>query len=248
MKLALLLAALPIAVCAADVCNPHSFQGTYAFQLWGETKISAEPKPAASIGRLIFDGTGGVSGYSSTQFAGYLQGNPTTGSYEARTDCSIAWSLRDTSGAYQHFGGKITPDFKRVQFRQTDPGGPQNGLMLRTPELCTVATLKQRYQFSIRGGYTPMEPGQEAHTISESGTAQVAGSGNLLLGFNGKPEPKEGTVSVESDCVVTMTLRLPSDETVNLRGHVVDDGKQILAIQSDPGATVTARFTVDRPQ
>ena len=242
MRLAVLAVVLPVLVCAADVCNPRNFQGTYAFQLSGETRISGQPKPAASIGRLVFDGTGSVSGYSSTQFAGYLQGNPTTGSYEARTDCSIAWSLQDTSGAYQHFGGKMTPDFKRVQFRQTDPGGPQNGLMLRTPDTCSAATLQRQYQFSIRGGYIPMEPGQEGHTVSASGIAQVADSGQLVLGFAGQPEPKEGSVSVESDCAVTMTLHLSADETVNLRGHLVDGGKEILAIGTDPGATVTARF------
>src|SRR5579872_7234241 len=119
MRQVVLLAGFSVLACAADVCNPRDFHGAYGFQLSGDAKITPDAKPAASMGRLVFDGSGGVSGYSSAHFAGYLQGNPIAGSYEARTDCSIAWSLQDDSGAYQHFGGKMTPDFKRVQFQQT---------------------------------------------------------------------------------------------------------------------------------
>ena len=242
MRQVVLLAGFSLLACAADVCNPRDFHGTYGFQLSGEAKITPDAKPAASIGRLVFDGSGGVSGYSSTHFAGYLQGNPTTGNYEAHTDCSIAWSLQDDSGAYQHFGGKMTPDFKRVQFRQTDPGGPEDGLMLRTPDTCSAATLQRRYRFSITGSYTPMEPGQEAHKISASGTAQTTDDGRLSLAFSGEPEPAEGSFKVESDCTVTMEIHAPPG-LINLRGTLVDEGKEILSIQTDAGATVTGHFT-----
>jgi hypothetical protein len=37
-------------------------------------------------------------------------------------------------------------------------------------------------------------------------------------------------------------MTLPSGDTVNLRGVLVNGGKQILAMETDPGATVTAKF------
>ena len=37
-------------------------------------------------------------------------------------------------------------------------------------------------------------------------------------------------------------LALPSGDTVNLRGILVNSGKQILAMQTDPGAAVTGKF------
>lgn len=244
----LLLAVLALPVLAADVCNPRVFQGAYGFQLSGDTTISGDAKPVASVGRLVFDESGGVSGVSSAHFAGYLLGNPTTGSYEAHTDCTITWSLQDTSGAYQHFQGTMTPDARRVQFHQTDPGGPGRGLLVRTPQACGVTAMQSRYRFAISGSFTPMLPDQQAHKVSANGAAQVRDGGVLWLAFTGTPGVTEGTVEVDDDCVVQIEFTLASGDIMNLRGVLVDDGRQILAIQTDPGATVTATFTAQPVQ
>src|SRR6266567_5136125 len=110
---------------SAQLCNPQEFAGVYGFQLSGSTTISGDSKPVASMGRLEFDGQGGVNGSASVNFAGYLLGNPVTGSYDVRTDCSITWSLQDDSGAFQHFAGTLRADLLRATFRQTDAGGAQ---------------------------------------------------------------------------------------------------------------------------
>jgi len=223
------------------VCDPRPFQGAYAFQLSGETRISSDgkPKPAASIGNLTFDGEGGVSGYSSAQYAGYLQGNPITGKYEAHTDCSIAWSLQDDSGAFQHFAGKATPDFTHIDFHQTDPGGPQRGLMMRTPDSCSAATLRPQYRFTISGSFTPMLDGQEPRRVALSGAAGVTG-GKVSITFSSDTAPVDGSMAVDSDC--TVHVEIGGSSPMTLRGFLVDGGKEILAIQTDPGYTVTARF------
>src|SRR3954467_358547 len=84
----------------AAVCNPAALAGPYAFQLSGSTDISGKPQPTSSLGRLVFDGKGNVTGTSSAMLAGFLQGNPVTGAYEAKEDCSLTWKLQDDSGAY----------------------------------------------------------------------------------------------------------------------------------------------------
>ena len=52
------------------------FKGPIGFQLSGETTISGESKPVANVGRMALAGDGGISGYSTAMFAGYLLGNP----------------------------------------------------------------------------------------------------------------------------------------------------------------------------
>ena len=96
---------LSLPLHAAAVCDPNQLQGPYGFQLSGAASISGQSQPATSIGRIVFDGQGGISGYSSVMFAGFLLGNPVTGTYESRSDCTASWSLQDDSGAYQHFSG-----------------------------------------------------------------------------------------------------------------------------------------------
>lgn len=244
------LVLLPALLPAADVCNPRNFGGTYGFQLSGTTTISGTAKPTASVGRLEFhpdvDSRGNVSGYSSAHFSGFLLGNPVAGTYEAHVDCTLTWSLQDDSGGYQHFSGSMTPDFKHIQFRQTDPGGPERGEMSRTADGCGSSPMPARYRLSISGVYTPMQDGQQAHRISVSGTVELRDGGKLLLTAEGKTT--EGRFTVETDCSAQIELAIPTKDSavttpMTLRGLLVDDGKQILGIQTDPGATVTAHFT-----
>src|SRR5579872_789017 len=145
LSLLALLAGLP--ALAADACNPADLVGPYAFQLTGLTDISGTPKPTVGLGRIIFDGRGILSGTVSVTFAGLLLGNPVTGAYEAKQDCSVIWKLQDDSGAFENFSGTFSSDGTRVQFKQTDPGGAQRGIMQKTADNCSASDLRKKYYF-----------------------------------------------------------------------------------------------------
>jgi hypothetical protein len=222
---------------AADSCNPADLIGPYAFQLTGSTDISGTPKPTVSLGRIAFDGSGGLSGTASAAFQGLLLGNPVTGSYEAKADCSVIWKLQDDSGGFQNFSGRVSIDGTRIQFKQTDPGGAQRGSMQKTSTRCSTADLLEKYDYTVSGSTTPMGPGESQQTVSANGTLDIA---------------ENGTFQVESDCSVRFGLTLPAqDERVSkplpmtMRGFLVNGGKEILAFQTDPGAMVTAHFRAD---
>jgi hypothetical protein len=229
---------------SAQVCDPRNLHGVYGFQLSGTTTISRSPRPVASLGILNFDGEGGVSGTASVNFAGFLLGNPVTGTYRANADCSVTWSLQDDSGAFQHFAGTLTPDLSRATFRQTDPGGAANGTLVKTPAACSTAALQGRYRFAISGSTVPMEAGEQSHAVSASGMLTVDAAGNLgiVRGANTVPA---GTVEAGSDCVVQITLALGDGVELALRGVLVTTG-DILAIETDPGTAVHAKFTPQR--
>jgi hypothetical protein len=224
-----------------SVCNPAKLEGAYGFQLSGRTTISGDSQPMAGIGRLEFDGRGAISGVSSVNFAGYFLGNPVTGKYEAQTDCSIVWSLQDVSGAWQRFEGKLTPDLLAAQFHQTDPGAARNGTMQKVAPTCSVAGLAARYSFSLSGDAIPMDPGDVPRRISVTGMAEPDAAGAIKLTVG--DAAGSGTIAIDGDCIAQLTLALPSGDTVALRGVLVDGGKRILAIETDPGSTVTATFT-----
>ena len=82
-----------------------------------------------------------------------------------------------------------------------------------------------------------MLPGQVPHTVSAKGTLDIAWNGSF---------------QVASDCSVTFGLTLPPQDgqvdqppPMNMRGFLVNGGKEILAFQTDPGAMVSARLTSD---
>jgi hypothetical protein len=233
-----LLVLLPdLAAQAADRCNPADLVGPYAFQLTGSTDISGTPQPTASLGRIVFDGSGSLSGTASATFRGLLLGNPVTGSYEAKADCSVTWKLQDDSGGFQNFSGTLSTDGTRVQFKQTDPGGAQRGIMQKTSDTCSATDLLKTYRFTVSGSTTPMQPGEIPHTVSATGTLDIA---------------ENGSFQVESDCSVRFGLPLPAQDgdsvepsPMTMRGFLVNGGKEILAFQTDPGAMVAARLRPD---
>jgi len=243
-----LISMLGLSLCA-EVCNPTDLQGPYGFQLSGETTISGQSKPVANIGRLVLAGDGGISGYSTVMFDGYLLGNPVTGTYEARWDCTIAWSLQDDSGSFQHFSGVATSRGRKVSFRQTDPGGAQRGTMGRTSPQCTAADLRNEYAFTLSGGTIPMVPGGASSTVNAKGLIKAVENAGfkLALGDN-SAAMTDVAITVSAECIVEIELTLPAmgaGTTIPtmLRGVLIDDGKQILAIETDPGAMVSATFT-----
>ncbi len=244
-----LISVLGLPLAAADVCDPGQVQGPYGVQLSGVTTISGDSKPVISLGRLIFDGEGGLSGYSSVMFAGLLLGNPVTGAYEVRSDCNVSWSLQDDSGAFQHFSGVVSPDGRRVQFRQTDPGGAQRGIAARTSDGCTALDLQKKYEFTLSGSSIPMLPGEVSRSVAAKGLIAADDGGNFKLTLRDHSGvTTDVTVTVESDCIVHLELALPAEagETstlMKLRGILINDGKEILAIQTDPGSAVSARLT-----
>lgn len=223
----LLLLLWASATQAADSCYPARLAGSYAFQIAGQTSISGVSQPAAGLGRITFDG-GKVSGTSSVKIGGFLIGNPVTGTYEAKPDCTVTWQLQDDSGGFQHFSGKYTPDGVRVQFRQTDQGAVPGGIMIRTPDSCASSDLKRNYSFSVSGNTTPMNPGEVARNVSGKGVMDTS---------------REGDFQVDNDCAVHFTLTLPESPPMTMRGFLVNGGKEILAFQTDPGAMVSARLT-----
>jgi hypothetical protein len=203
--------------------------------LTGSTNISGTPQPTASLGRLAFDGRGGLSGTASATFRGLLLGNPVTGTYETKSDCSVIWKLQDDSGAFQNFSGTFSTDGTRVLFTQTDPGGAQRGIMRKTSDACSAADLLKKYDFTVSGSTVPMQDGEVAHTVSAKGTLDIA---------------ENGSFEVDSDCSVRFGWTLPDRDgqvtepsLMAMRGFLVDGGKEILAFQTDPGAMVAARFT-----
>jgi len=233
----LLFMSAGLAAQAPEVCNPADLFGPYAFQLTGSTDISGTPRPTVSLGRIAFGDRGSLSGTATAAFRGLLLGNPVTGSYQVNLDCSVIWKLQDDSGGFQNFSGTLSTDGSTVQFRQTDPGGAQHGIMRKLSDTCSSADLDKKYQFTLAGATTPMEPGDVARAVSAKGTLDIA---------------ENGSVQVESDCSVQfrLTLRAPDGriaETppLTMSGFLVAGGKEILAFQTDPGSIVAARFIAE---
>jgi len=256
MWLAILLAlaaSVSMPARAANACRDDELQGPYGLQLVGTTTISPVETPTATLARIVFD-NGSVSGNSSVNFNGLLLGNPVTGTYAIKPDCTMSLSLQDDSGAFQHFSGVVTPGGNRVEVRQTDPGTGGRGLMRRTADACTITDICEKYTLTLSGVYTPLAPDGVSGTIAANVMIDMDAKGSfkltrrvMLIG-NSTDITTTGTYEVDADCIVRLEITLPGGNgeapiPMKLRGILVNGGQEILAIQTDPAAVVSGRFT-----
>jgi len=242
----LLLAAVSVLPITASVCNPADFYGVYGFQLTGTTTIGTAPQPVVSIGRMDFGDEGKVSGVVSIDFTGLYLGNPVMGTYEAHTDCSVSWSLQDTSGNAQHFRGTMSPEGRRVEFEQSDQGAAHRGVMLKAADMCQSADFQAQYRFSITGKRINVDTAQVSGSLSLSGTIEQQGGQLTLTRSSDSSQMATGTAQVDGDCFVHLDLTLPAENgerfEMKFRGMLVDGGRQMLGMATDPGTAVSLRL------
>ena len=237
--------ALPVAHAA--VCAPKAFQGAYGFSLTGTTTIGGPTRPIAAVGRLVVDDSENLSGISSASFTGLILGNRVTGKYEAHSDCSVTWTLQDDSGNFQHFAGTMSADGGQVTFRQTDPGGAGNGILHRTMDTCSVSSLAGTFKLTVSGRTVDVNTAADSGRVSLQGVLIADGARNLSFA-SGPDEPAlaVGSYEVLDDCFVNLVLELPGDEhqaaARHFRAILVDNGREVLGIQTDPGTVVALRL------
>ena len=111
------------------------------------------------------------------------------------------------------------------------------------------ADLRKAYDFALSGSYNPMVPGDVPATLNAKGLLRADASGDFILTRQGNLSgTTQASVTLDSDCIVHLELALPNEDNdtntlITLRGIVVDEAKEILAIRTDPGWMVSAKFT-----
>jgi hypothetical protein len=236
----------PLPPAHAAVCDPKRLQGAYGLSLTGSTTIGGTTRPVAVLGRLVFDDSGNVSGTVSASFTGLILGNPVTGKYDTHADCSVTWSLQDDSGGFQHFTGTMSADGGRIGFRQTDPGGVQSDILLRTMGRCSESTLAGNFQLTGSGSRVDINTAVESTRVSFSHVMIADGAGGLFYDA-GPDEPVlgAGTYDVQDDCFAEFGLELTEGGSEKATRHfrviLVEKGRA-LGIQTDPGMIVALQL------
>ena len=248
----LIAACLSLRAYAANPCADAAVIGPYGLYLSGTSTMSGHQQPFASLSRIVFDGEGNINGYSSVNFNGLLLGNPVTGPYEVKPDCTVSLSLQDDSGAFQHFAGKLATGGSAADLRQTDPGAGGHGTMMRTSDACTAADLRPSYAFELSGTATPLASDAVPANISSKGVVRIDGAASftVIQTLDGHEVTTAGTWSLESDCTVHFDLALPvkggkAPLPLKLRGILVNQGLQIFATQTEPATVVMARLAAN---
>jgi hypothetical protein len=147
----------------------------------------------------------------------------------------LTWSLQDDSGGWQHFRGTLRPGGAIADFRQTDAGAEDRGVLMRSAASCSDASLRGRYRFEMRGMATPFAARPPGERVTQEATTDADGAGHLS--WRGDGAQNSGVYQVDSGCFVEL------DFGMKLRGILVDGGRIVLAVQSDPEQVGAAFFS-----
>lgn len=118
--------------------------------------------------------------------------------------------------------------------------------MLRTMNGCSDFNLSGKFSLTISGATLDVDTAVESGRVSFTGLLIADGAGGLAFATRpGLPALPAGTYEIHGDCLgeLKLELRLGSKtETTHFRGVLVENGRKVLAIETDPGTVVALRL------
>ncbi|WP_018681431.1 hypothetical protein [Actinokineospora enzanensis] len=104
---------------ATPTCSKATLRGVYLFAGNGWSVTGGGAVPLAFAGSERFDGTGGLTGTSTSNFNGVASPRAAfTGTYSVNADCTGAFTINGTL----HFDLYLDPSGDSFAYVQTDPG------------------------------------------------------------------------------------------------------------------------------
>ncbi len=269
-----LVTGLALAPCALafDGCTNSYLNGNYALQFTGvsapgvasgiggvavpasmatafqqdTSNGSSGLAPVAGAARLILDGNGNISGYSSENMAGnWIQGN-ITGTYVVNTDCTFSFAIADAGGHTENFSGVLTGQSSAAVILQTDPGTGISGTLKSARGLCQTSDIFGAFGLQYSGtSLSTNSPYSSIGVITLDGQGNLTATETRFSGGSSSQAQSTGTIVVNSDCSFTMALSPMSAAggAMNFFGIASADNKQLLIVQSDAATAVTGTMS-----
>ena len=228
-------------------CTNASLRGGYGFVAKGVT-LTGSPLPAAlqrpfaSGGDATFGGKGNFVLTSTSSFNGLIQPVETRGVYQVNSDCS--YTSRAENGVT--FQAVILDGGRQLQILQTTPNVVIVGTAIQQPQRCEANAFQASYGFVAEGvAGPPTLPVPLAGPLAGVGTVVFAQDGTFVLtatrSVNGvlDPEPLAltGVYSMKGNCTFGMRF----DVGFTFDAVIVNNGKEILFVETDPGTALIVR-------
>ena len=237
----LLLATTMMFGTVAAACSNSSVTGTYGFVASG---TNSKNRPSATVGQFTATpGTpqGTLAGTETISVNGTLSTFAITGTYQVAVNC-IGLSTINIAGLKPlHFRFVVVSGGNEIDSVETDANQIVTGYALaQGSATCTNQGVGTNYGFQNGGpvvgfgniGFTGrlVFDGNGGATGTESGSE----AGAIVTGV-----PLSGTYSINADCTGNGTITPEGGVATNFNFVVVNGGKTLLAIETDPMTVVT---------
>jgi hypothetical protein len=229
-------------------CSNSSVSGTYGFQGNG---ADGSGLPTALLGQFTIDSSNlTFSGTETVSDDGVIAPNlPLTGTYSIASNCTGTGTIAVNGGKASDIYFVVTSVGLRTLYGKT---GTTEASMA-TPQgtaTCTNAGVKGAFGFEVGGIFFTGAPfvGPVALVGELSLTTNASGDG-VINGLMSASEdgtiytftetPVTGSYSITSNCQGTASITLKGQSAMNYALVVVNAGKTIQAIETDPDTTAS---------
>lgn len=235
--------ALTSAAWAAP-CSNASLNGTYGF-LHDSTDDTGAPASAA-VSQITFDPTTGTfSGQTTSSRGGVIGSQSLSGTYSIAPDCTGT----GTPAAGSPFSIVVTAKGFLALHLFAEGFAVKQG-----PAVCTNAGLKGNYGFETTGSFVAGAPstgavafiGQLNFDVS-SGAGVITGSVSSSQGGTfAAGAAVTGSYQIGPDCTGTITITPNGLSPMDFNFVIVNQGKEVLLIQTDPSTIVSGTLVKDK--
>jgi hypothetical protein len=226
-------------------CTNTNLNGALFYTLSGTIKSGTANVSYQELGKVTADGSGGLSGTTTTSIAGVLATLPVTGSYAIQANCSGTATLTTTANTAQLTlqlinGGGTT----LALVTSSGSGELADGRFFRsanaTGSQCGNGTLAGAYGVLLSGG-TYVGTARTAYEADSQlvfdGKGGFTSTGVLTTGTApGSPVTGTGTYTIAADCSGTAQLT-GSGATLNYLIARVEGGS-VLLLENDANTTI----------
>lgn len=226
----------------AQGCGNGDLFGPYGALSSGTVLASSNSAlPIVGVGRLDADGQGQLTAQVTTVTAGQQTFVTLNGNYTMSDDCSFTAKLTNSQNQTFNYSGVYSND--EVRMIQSDPGQVVTVIAKPITRIngCVMADLTGTYVATFSGTLVlsgAALPYSTVAKVTATSDGKVTVIGLTNAGVASIPTTASGTGNVNADCTAIISAT-DSSGTTNLLAVLVDRGREVMAIVTNPGATVS---------
>ncbi len=241
-SLVLLFAAGGISLQAQQTCSNSRLTGTYFYLANGSAISGSQALPFAELSEFVFDGKGGVTGQAATSDNGTFASFSFAGVYAVQAGCTGTLSLTVNPPAAGPFSFEVEDGGKSLSMAFSGTGAVILGRAYQVSTgtvQCGRGLLTGSYGFEFTGVSGGLRVAEAGQMVSDGDSNLTFGG---VLNSNGTTSQfaSAGNYSLRGDCSGSVAISNPSG-IANYAVALVDNGKNILFLETDAGTTVSGK-------
>lgn len=226
---------IAIGSASAATCTNASLKGVFGSLDGGLNN----GQPEVTLAQITFDGIGSLSGTLTNSLNGTISTGKFTGTYSVAKNCAGSFALGLPGGNLNY--NFVLDDSKKgsLTIRNAD-GLIKTGFTLAEgAAVCATIGKKASFAGSLGGAIQGFGQIAGSGQVNFDGKGNISGTVVFSMGGNMSTVPITGTYIENANCTGTAEFTPEGFTTANFNLVVVNAGKEILIIETDPSTTVS---------